>query len=465
MKSSEPADDFGLFVTMICGPSDQPAFRTLGSDLDYRDKQRSGRAQQPGKSPYRTMNRSFRGRGAWPRLVALNEAGAAVFMTINGDDGGTPGNKPITTARINRVRAVFVDLDIDGATKLRLVEACELAPHLIVNTSSGRFQAYWLTDSVELDEFEGLQVAIAARFGGDATVKDLPRIMRVPGFLHNKSEPPHPVRIISANNELPLHSGAALREAFIPYLPKDEPRVSGRRLPFASKALAPIQVGERNERLFDMARGFVNKGLSESAINARLQKVNATGLDEPLDAFEVDDIVRKAVAAPSVGRLSLPHAVMDAPAFHRLSPGALYLLLMAWRRAPEQRSEPFALPIADFAIKFGQNNKGFYAARQELVRLGFVLEHGKHAIDRAPGVRGRDASLYRLGIGIECISYTQIEGDLSVDPTQVESISPPGRHRGKRGEGHSDAVIGGIDIEALALRDGLDAYGEGAYGE
>ena len=40
-----------------------------------------------------------------------------------------------------------------------------------------------------LDEFKERQVLLAEMFDGDPKVCDLPRVMRLPGFLHQKGEP------------------------------------------------------------------------------------------------------------------------------------------------------------------------------------------------------------------------------------------------------------------------------------
>jgi len=84
------------------------------------------------------------------------------------------------------VRAVFVDLD--GAP-LEPVLTCGLEPHIVCESSPGRFHAYWLCDDCPLDKFESVQRALARRFAGDGSVHDLPRVLRVPGFVHAKGEP------------------------------------------------------------------------------------------------------------------------------------------------------------------------------------------------------------------------------------------------------------------------------------
>ena len=120
-------------------------------------------------------------RDALPQLTMENAAGAAIFVTINETDG--TGRK---VENIKRVRAIFVDLD--GAP-LEPVQAARYQPHLIVNTSPGKYHAYWRVKDIKLDDFKPLQQALAREFNGDPSVCDVGRVMRVPGFYHHKAEP------------------------------------------------------------------------------------------------------------------------------------------------------------------------------------------------------------------------------------------------------------------------------------
>jgi hypothetical protein len=43
-------------------------------------------------------------------------------------------------------------------------------------------------NNCELEQFKQLQQALAAKFDGDKAVNDLPRVMRLAGFSHNKGE-------------------------------------------------------------------------------------------------------------------------------------------------------------------------------------------------------------------------------------------------------------------------------------
>jgi len=114
-------------------------------------------------------------------LTALNQQGAGIFMMVNAGDlqGRAREN-------VRRVRALFVDLD--GAP-LEPVLQCGVVPQIIVDSSPSRWHAYWLVADCALQEFTLLQQALAAKFGSDTKVKDLPRVMRLPGFYHCKGEP------------------------------------------------------------------------------------------------------------------------------------------------------------------------------------------------------------------------------------------------------------------------------------
>ena len=117
------------------------------------------------------------------KLRELNAQGAGVFVCANATNG-----QGRTAADVTRVRALFIDLDgapIDPV--LRLPE--DLQPHAVVESSPGRWHAYWRVIGCRLERFTELQRALAARFGGDRSVCDLPRVMRLPGFLHCKGAP------------------------------------------------------------------------------------------------------------------------------------------------------------------------------------------------------------------------------------------------------------------------------------
>lgn len=114
-------------------------------------------------------------------LVAANQAGAGIFFMVNaGDQRGRRADN------VKRVRAHFVDLDTPGVDPLF---TAQLSPHIIVESSEGKWHAYWLAEAeASRDEFSTLQRSLAERFSGDPAVCDLPRVMRLPGFFHQKED-------------------------------------------------------------------------------------------------------------------------------------------------------------------------------------------------------------------------------------------------------------------------------------
>ena len=142
----------------------------------------------PGQNTFQTFDDSPRKRRHLSKIYnsyneldldAKNNQGAGIFLTINETDG--KGRK---AENITRVRAVFADLD--GAP---LEPVFNYDPSLIIETSPGRYHCYWMTDKTPLNEFTGLQKAIANKFGADPQVKDLPHVMRIPGYFHCKQDP------------------------------------------------------------------------------------------------------------------------------------------------------------------------------------------------------------------------------------------------------------------------------------
>jgi hypothetical protein len=125
-------------------------------------------------------------------LSRLNEERAGVFVTINKTDGCGR-----MAENIIRVRAVFAGLD--GTP---LPESWELEPHVITASSPGRYHAYWGVSDCPIERFAAVQKAIATRFEGNPVVCDLNRVMRLPGFLHQKREP-FLTRIIHQNPAQP----------------------------------------------------------------------------------------------------------------------------------------------------------------------------------------------------------------------------------------------------------------------
>jgi hypothetical protein len=121
-------------------------------------------------------------------LSSLNQRGAGVFVMANRGDGIVhAGNKTCrTNSNVRSIRALFADAD---GVPLEPILKIAPPPHIIVESSPGKWHIYWLTHDTPMEEFSDRQMTIAKLFGTDPAVKDLARVMRLPGFLHQKGAP------------------------------------------------------------------------------------------------------------------------------------------------------------------------------------------------------------------------------------------------------------------------------------
>jgi RepB DNA-primase from phage plasmid len=121
-------------------------------------------------------------------LASLNQQGAGIFVMVNAGDGIVhPGTKSCrTNANVRRVRALYIDLN--GAALEPVLES-GLHPHIVVNSSPGRWHAYWRVSDCPLEDFGPLQKQLIAKFEADKIIHDLSRVMRLPGFIHQKGDP------------------------------------------------------------------------------------------------------------------------------------------------------------------------------------------------------------------------------------------------------------------------------------
>jgi hypothetical protein len=326
----------------------------LGSEFSFQTFDDTGRHRT---NMIRVLHGSLAQHAAM--LAQLNALGAGVFVMVNAGDG-----KARKARNVQRVRACFADLD--GAP-LAPVLAFPLQPHIVVESSPGRWHAYWLTEGTPLAEFKPMQRAIAHRFGSDPKVCDLPRVMRLPGFFHRKAEP-FVSRLIK-QHDAPAYSHAEMIEAFGLALP--EKQLERRRLTLAEF----IPEGERNSELFKLARGLVYSGLNAAAVRQRIQKINAERCQPPLCITEVNAIAASASAYGSQGFVMVPHALLDSRVWKELPPATIAIVLDAYRQLNCHNNGRLALPWSDFKGRHGMMRSAtFYQFRARAVYGGVLIQ-------------------------------------------------------------------------------------------
>lgn len=130
--------------------------------------------------------------GFLSKMNRANRDGYGVFFLPNKSGNGSAKDDDIT-----EIRALF--LDLDGAPLQPVLDA-GFEPSAILETSPERFHCYWLlSGNLPVNDFTRYQKALAKRFNGDESVSNKARLMRCPGFLHQKYDTPYQSQILSLN--------------------------------------------------------------------------------------------------------------------------------------------------------------------------------------------------------------------------------------------------------------------------
>jgi RepB DNA-primase from phage plasmid len=92
-------------------------------------------------------------------------------------------------------RAFVLWADCDGKHAVRALETFDPPPAIVIASGTGsNCHAYWpLTEPVERDELERANRRLAHALGADPISADAARILRIPGTLSHKHQPPAPV--------------------------------------------------------------------------------------------------------------------------------------------------------------------------------------------------------------------------------------------------------------------------------
>jgi hypothetical protein len=215
--------------------------------------------------PYRTAIIHGSLEKCWSDLVTFSARGCGVFVCINATD-----LKGRSAANVERIRAAFVDIDEGGP-----LPTFHCPPHIIVESSPSKWHVYWLVSDCGLDQFEGLQKRLLRHYGGDPKITDRSRVLRLPGFPHQKTDLSFLTRLVEAHdhdrytvetlvNRLP---GVSETEQDDDWSEQDESKTGPKAWTPAEEAklrsaLAAIPTDEDvlNERFGDSHKVWINVG-------------------------------------------------------------------------------------------------------------------------------------------------------------------------------------------------------------
>lgn len=121
-------------------------------------------------------------------LADYNNKGYGIFVCVNAMN--PTGLR--TLENVAYIRAHCVDLDdiLTSQDAYNRAVNSSLPPHFAVQSSQGKYHLYWLVEPYNDNEFYKLhQRKLIQLYNSDKNVIDATRVLRVPGFLHNKSTP------------------------------------------------------------------------------------------------------------------------------------------------------------------------------------------------------------------------------------------------------------------------------------
>lgn len=259
----------------------------------------------------------------------LNDKGYDAYFTVNGFKGEPNAKKE----RCTSLNAFFVDIDgRKDADELEKIKE-KLSPTFIIETKRGH-HIYWLLDEViyknevtddewnaAVAQWEAIELSIVTALKGDPVVKDLTRILRVPGSLYwkgsgdawkeGKDKAPFKIKGIyknatarysmremaeafpviempEAGNTLPVNDkmrqyAEAEKRDFFDRVNKAYPieeRPSFQALISGQEGTLPGNLASRNEALLVVASLMRQAGWSETQAKTHVKKVGWHGIEK-----------------------------------------------------------------------------------------------------------------------------------------------------------------------------------------
>lgn len=217
-------------------------------------------------------------------LRHLNAQGYDIFVGVN--PVGPRGRRE--KEDVIAVRRLQLDLDEDGGAGLKRVlddvEGGTLPPAAgILRTSENRYQVLWHAGpGWKPAAAESMMTGLALRYGGDRSVADVARVMRLPGFRNKK-----PGRGDALVTWVELNGPLVDPESF-----GDLPAASKAAEGGPSAVRRPTAPGtSQSERDWAWVRGRLRRGENPATLAAELE---ASRQDKPKPGYYADRTVRRA---------------------------------------------------------------------------------------------------------------------------------------------------------------------------
>jgi|GEM_PF-437892 len=213
------------------------------------------------------------------------------------------GSRKRTKESIASVRHLYIDIDTDGDARLAALRASQLVPPptSILSTSPGKYQVLWRVEGFDFVRQEQTLKLLAVAFGGDPACTDCNRVVRVPGFLNRKYDPPCKVAVeypddsIWTPDDFELDAGAVDAMLFAQEIPSR--RSSGKHSnsesdwAWVSHELAHGKdavklTRELASRRFDKPNPLYYAQRTVDVASARLWLIEGVGIDDVIAMLE-----------------------------------------------------------------------------------------------------------------------------------------------------------------------------------
>ena len=232
-------------------------------------------------------------------MKSFNENGYGIFFVVN---GGGHDDKSVKTAR-----AQFIDMDdFSFEEQWERVNNFPLEPSIIIKTKKS-LHCYWLLDNGNVNQFEDVQKRLIQHFGSDSTIKNKSRVMRLYGFMHQKSEPVM-VELIKFEPSIKY-----TQQQLLEVLPKGKGKAHTKS--FSGNKSSDETCEYRVNQLISMVGTMRNKGLDDDSIVIAIKMRNSK-FKMPLTDFELEKEVFPALKHSwtglyKVNKNGVPYEIID----------------------------------------------------------------------------------------------------------------------------------------------------------
>lgn len=129
------------------------------------------------------MSNQYKRNWTLEELQNLNKQGAGIFFAYNGI------KEKRLIENVTQINAWAMEVDnIPKEDQYKKLIKCPLSPSIIVE-SANSYHSYWLAKNGTIQNAKKINTALCQYFNSDPALKDISRLLRIPGFYHNKREP------------------------------------------------------------------------------------------------------------------------------------------------------------------------------------------------------------------------------------------------------------------------------------